>query len=923
MRPNVDVRSASSRPASLAAPGKPALGQDSTGDLLWTVEGISEYRLPNGLRVLLFTDPSKSTVTVNVTYMVGSRHEGRGEKGMAHLLEHMLFKGTKTYANVWGALEDHGARFNGTTSFDRTNYFETLPATEENLEFALALEAERMVASRIVPEDLAKEFSVVRNEFEMGENDPVGILVERITSTAYLWHNYGFSTIGNKSDIERVPAANLRRFYEEHYQPDNALLVVAGKFDPSRTLESVLEHFGAIPRPTRVLESTYTVEPVQDGARFVELERVGSVQATAAAYHTCAGPHPDAPALAVLVRILAAEPAGRLYQALIPTDRATRVSAYFQNSAEPGLFLVQVEARPGQDIRAVHDTMVALVESLAAARITPEEVERARTNLLNNIKLALSDSSRIGIQLSEWQAQGDWRLFFLHRDRLKEVALADVERVAARYFLASNRTSGIFRPMEAGESSASPARAAIPATPDVTELVSRYAGSETIAAGEVFEATTENIEARTTREELAPGMKVALLPKQARGNQVSARLRFHFGTEEALNGHQGALALLPELLMRGTRRLDHQALRDELDRLSSRLRLFAGAFGGAGTVEASITSERDKVVAVIGLLGEILREPALAREQSEIVRKERLTALEEGLTDPRTLATLESMRCLRPFPPGSFHHVPTIEEEIERTRAATLDEIRCLHERFYGADQAEAVFLGDFDSAAVRAALRAAFGDWRSKSPYERIRRPFLPAKELRASISTPDKEMAIVFTGASFSLRDDDPAFPAIELGNYVLGASAKSRLLTRLRHEGGMSYGAGSSLQVDDQDEVAAISGYAICAPENARKAQDALRAEFERWIREGIGQGELAEAKQGYLAKFQGSLGDDHYVAGKLLDGLEIGRTLEFHRKLVERIHALGPEDVQQALQAKLGSAPRFEILAGDPGKMPAGE
>jgi zinc protease len=890
----------------------PTLAQDSPSKPLFTVEGISEHRLPNGLRVLLFPDPSKSTVTVNVTYLVGSRHEGLGEKGMAHLLEHMLFKGTARFANVWGVLEDHGARFNGTTSFDRTNYFETLPATDENLDFALELEAERMVSSTIAAEELQKEFSVVRNEFEMGENDPLGVLLERIQSAAYLWHSYGCSTIGNRSDIERVPVASLRRFYETYYQPDNALLVVAGRFEPARALERIHASFGRIPRPARRLEPTYTVEPVQDGARYVELERVGSVQAAAAAWHACAGPHPDAPALAVLARILAAEPAGRLYQALIPTGRATRVAAYFRNLAEPGLFLTQVETRPGEDIRAVHDTLVGLVEGLAAARIRPEELERARTALLNQIKLVLADSTRIGIQLSEWQAQGDWRLFFLHRDRLKALELADVERVAARYFLATNRTSGVFRPI-----AEAPARAVVPETPDVAELVGRYAGSETIAGGEDFAATPETLERRTVRLALAPGIRLALLEKRARGNQVHARLRLHFGSETALNGRQGPLELLPELLQRGSRRLDHQALRDELDRLSSRLHLAVDD----GRLEATIQSERDSVAAVIALLGELLRAPALAESELEIVRKERLASLEEGLTDPRVLAVRAAMRCLRPFPPESYHHVPTLEQDIERTRAATRAEIAALQARFLGAAHAEAVLIGDFDPGAVRAALERAFGDWRAAEPYARIARPFRPAEPARAAIATPDKEMAIVSTGLAFRLRDDEPDFAAVELANYALGQSAKSRLLNRLRHAGGMSYGAGSSLEVGALDDAASLSCYAICAPENSRKAQDAVREELERWLAEGLAPAELAEAKQGYRAKFQGALGDDRWVAERLLDGLELDRTLAFHADLVARIESLEPPEVLRALQARLAGLPRFEIVAGDAAKMAA--
>src|SRR5439155_8235505 len=268
-----------------------------------SVEGITEYQLENGLRVLLFPDSSQSKVTVNMTVLVGSRQEGYGETGMAHLLEHMVFKGTPRHPRVPKELQEHGAQFNGSTSSDRVNYFETLVATDENLEFALELEADRMVNSFIKKKDLESEMTVVRNEFERGENSPGGVLSKRIAAAAYNWHNYGKPTIGNRSDIERVPVENLRAFYKKFYQPDNIVLIVAGKFEEAKALGWIQKYFGAIPRPARKLENTWTEEPPQDGERQVILRRVGDVSAVEVAYHIPAGPHEDTASLQVLANI--------------------------------------------------------------------------------------------------------------------------------------------------------------------------------------------------------------------------------------------------------------------------------------------------------------------------------------------------------------------------------------------------------------------------------------------------------------------------------------------------------------------------------------------------------------------------------------------------------------------------------------------
>ena len=250
--------------------------QAAEPNLVGSVEGLTEYQLENGLKVVIFPEPSKAKVTVNMTILVGSRHEGYGEAGMAHLLEHMLFKPTPRHPRPDQELQARGADYNGTTWVDRTNYYETLPATDDNLEWAIQWEADRLVNCPIKAEDLASEMTVVRNEFEMGENNAKGVLEQRMFSAAFEWHNYGKSTIGNRADIERVPVDRLREFYKKYYRPDNVVLFIGGRLDEAKTLAMVQKHFGELQRPAEPIRSTYTEEPAQDGERLVTLRRVGN-----------------------------------------------------------------------------------------------------------------------------------------------------------------------------------------------------------------------------------------------------------------------------------------------------------------------------------------------------------------------------------------------------------------------------------------------------------------------------------------------------------------------------------------------------------------------------------------------------------------------------------------------------------------------
>jgi zinc protease len=349
-------------PAPPATPAKPAAAPRQ----VTSVEGITEYVLGNGLHVLLFPDPSKDTFTVNITYLVGSRMEGYGETGMAHLLEHMLFKGSPKHPKVWEELEQRGAANNASTWYDRTNYFETLPAKGDNLAWALELEADRMVNANIAQSDLDKEFSVVRNEFEISENDPSEILSERMWSTAYLWHNYGKSTIGSRADIEKVPATSLKRFYKKYYRPDNAVLVVAGKFDAPAALNLISTHFSPVANPPAPIEPTYTTEPVQDGERVVSLRRNGDIQVVGLVYHVSAAADADFAAVAALGDVLTVEPSGRLYTALVKSGLATSVDLQLLPLHDPGLIQLTATLPASKSIDAVRDKMIAVV--LATAR---------------------------------------------------------------------------------------------------------------------------------------------------------------------------------------------------------------------------------------------------------------------------------------------------------------------------------------------------------------------------------------------------------------------------------------------------------------------------------------------------------------------------------------------------------------------------
>jgi zinc protease len=683
-----------------------ALKDKSSLKPIRTIEGITEYQLKNGLKVLLFKDDSQSTVTVNITYLVGSRHEGRGEAGMAHLLEHMLFKGTPRYPDTKGILQDKGAFFNATTWYDRTNYFETLPASPENLQFALEFEADRMINSWVRKADLDAEMTVVRNEFEMGENDPIGVLHDQIMSAAYQWHNYGKSTIGNRSDIERVPVENLQQFYRKYYQPDNAVLIVAGKFEDNFALQQIEKLFGTIAKPTRALELTYTEEPAQDGSREIKLMRSGDVACTGVAYHIPAGSHSDYAAVRILADVLTNEPGGYLYKALVESGEASEIFGMTYALAEPGTFMVFAKPTVAKNVYKVEEKMLAKLEKDRKDAVTQESVDRAKARILKNFKLTLSNSKELALKLSESIAQGGFELYFWNRDQIKNVTVADVKRVAKQYLIESNRTAGVFIPTK------NSVRAQVPPTPNVAEMLKDYRGSETQVSGDNFDATVDNIEKSTKRTTLKSGIKLALLPKQTRGENVKAMLIFRFGTEKDLKGHSEALSLIPQVLSRGTKNRNYQDIQDKLDVLQSTM----SVYGGTGVTVISITSDRSNILEVLDLAAEVMQQPKFDETEFAIVQKKELAGLEEGLTDPQTIGFNELSRLQNPWPKSSIHYVQTLEEKMKAVKKVRIEDLKNLYAEFYGASNLDASFVGSFEAKQIEASMQKNFGGWKSKS---------------------------------------------------------------------------------------------------------------------------------------------------------------------------------------------------------------
>jgi len=871
-----------------------------------SVEGITEYTLANGMKVLLVPDEAKPTITVNIVYKNGSRHESYGESGMAHILEHILFNGTKRFPGGMKELEALGAEFNGTTWLDRTHYYVSFKADDAKLLRALEIEADRMRNARVEQPILDKEMKIITNEFEIGENSPGRVLMQRVNHAAFDWHAYGRDTIGAKSDIQNVKLDYVRAYYDRFYQPDNAVLVVAGRIEEAKTLALVNKLFGAIPRPTRTLHATYTVDGVQDGERSVTLRRSGGTPIVTVAYKVPAASHVDAATLNAVADMLTDTPGGRLYKALVETHLATEISSMGLGTQEPGLLQFIATLPKDGDPEKVKAVLIQELEGLGDKPFTQEELTAAKLRIAKQYDMQQADTKSLAIGLTEHIAAGDWRLFHLTRDRIAKTTTIAARNAAQTYFRTANRTVGMHIPTD------NAVRSEIPAIPDVANLVASYKGRAVQQQGEAFDATPANVEKRTQLFTAPNGLKGALLPKKTKGAYVTASLNLHFASEEALKAHsRGAMGLMADMLMRGTATKDRKQIQAAFDALKAQVNV-----GGGGTsINATVTTTRENLAPSLRLLAEVLKTPAFPASELESLVKEQVTAIEGQLKEPQPLISQWLQKTINAYPAGHPLAFSSLEDTIKDLQATKADQVKAFYQAMVGADHATFACVGDHDAKEVQALVTELFGSWKAQTPYQRIAAKIRMAPAEQQVIETPDKQMAIYLAVQPLELSQDHPDYPALALASQMYGGGAKSRIFDRLRQKENMSYGAGGQFTAQPQDKLAMWIGFAMFGPKDRARLEAAAMEELKKAVETGFTQAELDEARKVYLQQRESSRQEDGAIAGWLNGSLYLGRPVSFPAQMDAKFKSLTLEEVNSAVKRHIDPAKTLIGLAGD--------
>lgn len=855
--------------------------------------GIASWTLANGFKIILAPFPTAGSARVELLVKSGSKLEGYGETGMAHLLEHLLFKGAGERADLKRDLTALGARWNGTTTADRTNYFETVAAEPNKIAEAIRIEADRFIRPRFTREDLSSEMTVVRNEFERQEREPMPVVMRALQRLSYAWHGYGRPTIGARSDIEGAPFEALQAFHRRHYRPDNAALIVSGQFDPQQVLALAASQFAQASNPDQPRVSHWTREPSEAATRRSELWLPAGTTLAASAWRLPGLRQREAHALDLASAAVCDPDWGSLRRQLV-LEQQLAASAYcgVRLQADYGEWIATASQGRDGDAVVLSSALGHHLEQAAARGISAEQLERARREQLNAFERLRGDHEAVAALLSQAEVAGDWRLLFWQLDLLREIKLEEANAALRRWTVAGQRSDVLLRHADAISSPGEPLPAA---------ALSLVAGKDwpalALAADPPPQSMAE-LAAALRRVDLGDSRVQALqLRRRTGGDLAWLALGHDWGNPVALAGRRTACDMADRLLAYGGAGLDRDALNARLEALHARWSL--------GLDGIFLEAPKDQLAPALELLLSVWADPLLPEAEFSRLRAASVARLEAALQQPARLAAVESRLRFDNYPAGHPRQPRQLQQQLQELRALTLAEVKSCVSDFSGLAQARLALVGDFDQDALRGLWTRIARLPPARQPYARIADPAAP-QPLDASpidIAMPGQANASLSGLALLPLSMESPDYPALRLAVEALGGNSDSRIWRRLREQEGLAYGAGASLDNDGPDPRSTLTLYASAATARAADALAALQDELSRALRDGLTPDEIERARRTWLESRKTLLRSEAGYAGLLAQGLLHGRDPAWLADFEVRMARVTADEANAALRRYL--------------------
>jgi zinc protease len=858
--------------------------------------GLSSYRLDNGFKIILIPFSSANNTRVELLVRSGSKFEGYGETGMAHLLEHMLFKGAGNRKNIKDDLTKLGASYNGTTTADRTNYFESVEAAPVKVDELIRLEADRFIRARFTAADLASEMTVVRNELENSEREPSRVVLSALARSGFNWHGYARSTIGARSDIEGASFTALQAFHRKHYRPDNAALIVSGSFDKARVLSLASKLFSAAKNPSSEGPANWTLESPEAATHRTDVSLSAGVTVVASAWKLPSMKERDAHALELGAAAMCDSDWGSLRKDIV-LDRKLAVSAscFTWTQSDYSRFIALAKADQNANADDLSNEVIQHIQAAAARGTTQESLERARLSALNDFEKALDSHESVADLVSQSETAGDWRLFLWTRDVIASVTLDEANQALKKWVVPLNRSDVLLRHAE----KATPLE-----FPKPTDALTRVTGQvwpSILTSADPPPKSLREISKATHRFELdAQRAQAALITRKTQGDKVWMAMENDYGNSASLNNRKTACDAASALMKFGGNGLDRDALSARMEKLQATWQLSLDGLG--------LEVPRKNFAEAFETLFMVWADPSMPVQEFERYKASQIAAYQAALMDPIKVADSEVRMRFDNYPDGHASKPKSLTAQISDVKNLSYAEtLRCARE-FAKVSHTRIGVVGNLTAADLKEVWAKTGALKLSHDVYARVPSPKAPiaVNVTPIKVVMPDTTKAMVTGTAVIPLQRNSDDFAALQLAVYAMGGNSSSLIWTQLREVQGLAYSSGMQLAASSFDDRSTVVLYATSSSANADKALSSLKSVLTKVLEDGFSAAQIEQAKAAWFQRRKSTLGDESGFARKLAEGLYTEFDFAAMAKLDDKIAALSHSQATAAIKKYLSAS-----------------
>lgn len=892
--------------------------------LVKSQQKIEEYKLENGFRVILAQNDKENKVFMNTVYLTGSLNDPQGKGGLAHLLEHLAFKGTQ---NIKGEefqrrLDQYTLMTNASTDYYSTKYTNVIRPEQNVINEVIHLEAERMDKLVLQEKFVPSEISIVKREREVRMDQPFSVMMDQMWKSAYGNQYLGRLPIGDLNELQSIKMDELNKFYRTWYAPNNAVMVISGKFDKAEVLKQIDQKFSPIaarqvPAQTKV--------PVLDSSKIKQRNFLVQKGSDLAKFNVYLNGKNEKikPELVLVPYLYSMQPSGHLYQSMVETGLSTAVESTTWLDQDFNLVFIGAIYAPNHDAKKVESALISGVEKNQPFNET--ELNRVKNLIQNQSESVLSNAAALGGRLSDYYVsyQGDWSQYFTDLDNIKKLKLTDVNQTLTQFLVPQHRVSGDIQPTpEEQKKALKQKQASEPAkTLTQTDLQAEPLKDSRVYQQEVTEyvkaskQSLVNTEKKIQRGTLKNGIQYALYPTSTRDDKTYATISIDFGTEKSLFNQGEALDLMAYLLLRGS---DQYSLQDIADKsIEAGGGATANAAGNSITIQ--IVAKKEKFEDYFKFMLEVLKKPKFEQSQFDLIKSQSLSALDRPYTEPETVAALTMTRLLETYQPGDLRYHFEPEFSKQQIKAATVEQVKTLYQNFFVSNHAQIAITGDYQAKGMLKILQKEFGGWKAQLPYQRLSSDYQAYPAQKVHTLSEQREFGNYQSILTFPVGADHPDTPALMVFSYILGDSQlSSRLAQELREKNALVYGFGSGLNLDEWLDSGALTIEANYTAGKSAQVSQGVHKVLNDLLSKGVTEQELEAAKANILKKRVTALEDERNIHRMLTPQLEHHRDLLFREKRDQALAKLTKADVDAVIKKYIKLDQFVEVMADQYGK-----